>query len=98
MAATSALAPEHSHACYADSGYPRSSCVCRKMIACGTSYALKEFQCRSRSARNNPRVRPCTSLGMAVVIALIDEPDGPKLIVEANANRGMLEIQGVCHG
>jgi hypothetical protein len=29
---------------------------------------------------------PCTSFGTAVVIALIDEPEGPKLMVEAIAN------------
>ena len=28
-------------------------------------------------------------------MALIDEPDGPKLMVEAKANRWMLPIQGV---
>ena len=53
----------------------------RATTACGTSYARNEAQCRSMSARNRARVKPCTSFGTAVVIALIDEPDGPKLAV-----------------
>ena len=37
------------------------------------------------SAQNKARVSPCTSFGTAVVIALIEEPEGPKLMVEAMA-------------
>jgi hypothetical protein len=47
------------------------------------------------SARNKPRVNPCTSLGTAVVIALIDEPEAPKLMVEAIAKTWISAIQGV---
>jgi hypothetical protein len=42
---------------------------------------------------NRPLVRPLTSFGTAVVIALIDEPDGPKLMVEAMLNMWMPVIQ-----
>lgn len=43
----------------------------------------------------NPRVKPWTSLGTAVVMALIDEPDAPKLMLDAIANRWMSAIHGV---
>ena len=36
--------------------------------------------------------------GTAVVIALIDDPDGPKLMVDAIAKRWMSEIHGVSPG
>ena len=38
---------------------------------------------------------PSTSLRTEVVMALIDDPDGPKLMVEAMAKTCMLPVQGV---
>src|SRR5258708_38711679 len=75
-------------------GFAPAAGVCRAMTACGTSYALNDAQCRSMSARNSPRVSPYTSFGTAVVVALIDEPEGPKLMVEAIAKTWMSEIHG----
>jgi hypothetical protein len=49
----------------------------------------------STSAVNSPRVMPATSFGTAVVIALIEEPEGPKLMVDPIPNKWMLRIHGV---
>ena len=54
--------------------------------AWGSLYSCNDRQCRSTSPLNNPRVNPRISFGTAVVIALIDAPDGPKLMVEAMLN------------
>jgi hypothetical protein len=44
---------------------------------------------------NRPHVNPATGFGTAVVIALIEEPDGPKLMVEAMLNMWISRIQSV---
>ncbi len=41
---------------------------------------------------------PSTSRGTAVVMALMEEPDGPKLMVEAMENRCTFAIHGVLPG
>ncbi len=43
-------------------------------------------------------MRPDTSFGIAVVSALIDEPDAPKLMVEPIAKRWTLRSHGVMPG